>query len=118
MSDMKKSLKQRAAEMSTSLPIMEGKTKGDTSDLIGTIVTIDNFDFLNGDNGKFAVFTVKEDPDLFYFGGMVLSDHLTQLADDGYLEEIQKEGLPMLLTKKKSKNKQMYTNVTFYPEDK
>ena len=116
MSNVKKSLRERAQEMQAQLKIMQGREKGDVDDLIGVICDVDDFDFMEDDGHKYVVFTVKEDPANFFFGGQVLTDQLLKLQEDGYLEEIQKEGLPMLLSKKMSKSKRSYTNVTFYPE--
>lgn len=115
--NMKKSLKDRAKEFSTRLPFMEGREKGKTDELIGTVNTINEFGFLPNDQGQvYAVFTVKERSKTFYFGGTVLTDQLAQLEAEGYHEEIVAEGLPMLMTEKRSKNGRTYTNVEFYPE--
>lgn len=113
----KKSLKDRAKEFDGSLPFMEGREKGDTSELIGTVNTIDNYGFLSGDNDKeYVAFTVKERAGKFYFGGEVLTDRMIQLEAEGYREDIEREGLPVLMTQKKSKNGRNYTNIEFYPE--
>lgn len=112
-----KSLRERAKEFSVQLPFMEGREKGETRELIGTVNTIEEYGFLpNEKGGQYVVFTVKERPKTFYFGGMVLTDQLAQLEAEGYHEAINAEGLPMLMTEKKSKNKMTYTNVEFYPE--
>ena len=114
---MKKSLKDRAKEFSVNLPFMEGREKADVKELIGTINTIDEYGFLSGDDGDYAVFTVKERAGKFYFAGMVLTDQLQQLEAEGYHEEINAEGLPVLLTEKKAKKgNRTYVNVEFYPE--
>lgn len=112
-----KSLKERAKEFSVRLPFMDGRDKGETKDLLATVNTIEEYGFLPNDDGEvYAVFIVKERPKHFYFGGRVLTDHLSQLEAEGYHEAIRAEGLPMLLTEKKSKNNRSYTNVEFYPE--
>lgn len=115
--NMKKSLRERAREFSVQLPLMEGREKGDTSELLGQVSTINEYGFLPNENGEaYAVFTVKERPTKFYFGGTVLTDRLSRLEAEGYHEAIVEEGLPILMTEKKSKNKRSYTNVEFYPE--
>lgn len=112
-----KSLRDRAREFHTRLPFMEGRDKGDTKDLIGTVNTITDYGFLPNDKGEvYAVFIVKERPKAFYFGGTVLTDQLTQLEAEGYHEAINAEGLPLLMTETKSKNGRTYINVEFYPE--
>lgn len=112
-----KSLKERAKEFSVRLPFMDGCDKGDAKELIGTVNTITEYGFLPNENGEaYAVFTVKERPKKFYFGGTVLTDRLEQLESEGYHEAIVSEGLPMLMTEKKSKTNRGYVNVEFYPE--
>lgn len=112
-----KSLRDRAKEFSVQLPFMDGRDKGDTKELLSQVTTITEYGFLPNDKGgQYAVFIVAERPSKFYFGGMVLTDQLLQLEAEGYHEAINAEGLPMLMTEKKSKNKMTYTNVEFFPE--
>lgn len=117
--NMKKSLKDRAKEFDVQLPLMEGREKGDTKELIAQVTTITDYGFLPNEAGEpYAVFTVKERPNKFYFGGSVLTARLTELESDGYHDTIVSEGLPMLMTEAKSKkSNRAYTNVKFYPED-
>ena len=113
-----KSLRERAKEFDVRLPLMDGKEKGETTELLGQVSTINEFGFLPNENGEaFAVFTVQERPTRFYFGGKVITDRLLQLEEEGYHEAIVTEGLPVLMEEKKSKNKRSYTNVVFFPED-
>ncbi len=113
----RKSLKDRAKEFSVQLPFMDGRDKGDVKELVGTVNTITDYGFLKGDDNKeYVVFIVKERSKQFYFGGTVLTDQMQQLEAEGYREEIVAEGLPLLMTEKKSKNNRSYVNVEFYPE--
>ena len=112
-----KSLKERAKEFSVQLPFMDGRDKGDAKELIGTVNTIVDYGFLKGDdNREYVVFICKERTKSFYFGGTVLTDQMQQLEAEGYHDSIVEEGLPMLMTEKKSKNNRSYVNVKFYPE--
>ena len=115
---MRKSLKERAKEFDAQLPLMEGRDKGDTKELLGQISTIEDYGFLPNDAGEaYAVFTVKERANKFYFGGSVLTARLTDLEAEGYHDTIVAEGLPMLMTEAKSKkSNRTYVNVEFYPE--
>ena len=120
MSIEKKSLKQLAQEMSQAqLPIMMDRDKGEMEDLIGQIVTIRDYGFLTSEKGgEYAVFIVDEDPKVFYFGGMVLTDSLKEFDAAGVHDEVVTDGLPVLFAKKKSKDKKnTYTSVLFYPEE-
>lgn len=117
MSDMRKSLKDRAREFTVQLPFMDGREKGDSEELVGQVSTICDYGFLNGEDGReYVVFITKERSGVFYFGGTVLTDQMQQLEAEGYHDEIVEDGLPMLMTKKQSKNKRTYVNVEFYPE--
>lgn len=111
-----KNLREKVKELIFTLPLMEGKEKGDIDDLMDKVVTINGYGFLQGDTGNYAVFTVKEDDENFYFGGMVITDALEELEGDGYRSEILQDGLPIRLSKKMSKNKRNYTSCEFYPE--
>ena len=114
---MRKSLRDRAKEFSVQLPLMEGRDKGDAKELVGQVSTIIDYGFLRGDDNRdYVVFIVKERSKAFYFGGTVLTDQLMQLEAEGYRDAITEEGLPMLMTEKKSKNNRSYINVEFYPE--
>lgn len=113
-----KSLRERAKEFDILLPFMEGREKGETSELLGTVNTIREYGFLPNENGEaYACFIVDERPGKFYFGGTVITDRLTKLEAEGYHEAITAEGLPVLMKEKKSKNKRTFTNVEFFPED-
>lgn len=116
--NLMKSLKDRAKEFDVQLPFMEGREKGDTSELLGQISTITDYGFLPNENGEmYAAFVTAERSEKFYFAGQVLTDRLTQLDQEGYHDAIVEEGLPVLMEKKKAKNsKRDYTNVVFYPE--
>ena len=121
-------LKEMAKGMNAGkgIEFMEGRNKGEAEELLDRTVTIRNFDFINGENGEYAVFIIDEDEENFYFAGSVLTDNLKQLVPAK--EQIISEGLPTKFTQRKSKAKivtnnnskkakRNYTAVEFYPED-
>lgn len=110
-------LKEMAKGMNAGkgIEFMEGRSKGEAEELLDRTVTIRNFDFINGENGEYAVFIIDEDEENFYFAGSVLTDNLKQLVPAK--EQIIEEGLPTKFTQRKSKAKRNYTAVEFYPED-
>ena len=111
------SLREAAKALQNSLPFMDGREKGDMKRITNMNCTIREYGFLQDDKDKdYVCFTVKEDPQHFYFGGQVLTENMHELDADGYHDSIIAEGLPVLFSKKKSKNKREYTTVTFYPE--
>lgn len=112
-----KSLRERTKEFDVRLPLMEGRDKGETRELLGQISTIEDYGFLPNDAGEmYSVFTVKERSGKFYFGGTVLTDRLFKLEQEGYHEAVVAEGLPVLLAEKRSKNNRSFVDVVFYPE--
>jgi hypothetical protein len=116
---MKLSLRERAKELSNSLPFMEGREKGEMKRIVDMSCTIIEYGFLQDeDNKEYVCFIVKEDPQNFYFGGQVLTDNMQELETDGFHAEIIKEGLPVNFGLKMSKNKKEYVTVEFYPEEK
>lgn len=120
INNIKISLKDRAAKMVKTLPpIMEGKDKGQMSEIMGMICTITDYAFLpDSKTGEvYPVFTVREKPGKFFFGGSVLCERLSTFESEGYHEDIVLEGLPVLFTPARSiKGNHTYTSVTFYPE--
>lgn len=119
----KKSLKdlQGAAKLlENNLPFMEGREKGDMNTLVGEVVTIIEYGFLDdGKNNKeYVCFVTAENPTEFFFGGQVLTDAMQSFENDGYHEVIVADGLPVLIGKKTSANKRDYITAKFFPEEK
>ena len=115
--NMRKSLKERAKEFDVRIPFMEGREKGDARELLGTVNTICDYGFLTNETGdEYACFIVKERSNKFYFGGAVITDRLKQFDVEGYHDDIVAEGLPVLMSEKKSRNNRTFTNVEFFPE--
>lgn len=96
------------------IKFMEGREKGDLSDLFDRVVTVRDYDFISGDDGEYLVFIVDEDKNNFYFGGSVLTNDFKQF-DEENKKELQEVGLPIKLFTKKGK-KHNYTCVD-YPEE-
>lgn len=110
-----KSLRDRVKEFSVQLPFMEGREKGETSDLLGQVSTIRDYGFLTNEKGEtYVCFIVDERSKHFYFGGTVLTGRLITLEEEGYHDAINEEGLPVLLTESRGKKSNLkYTNVNF-----
>lgn len=98
------------------LPFMEGREKGTIKE--DEIVNICDFGFLNGEDGDFAVFIIKENEKEFYFGGSVVTQNLKKIEDsltEEELTELLNNGLEIVLKSKMSKNKRKYTSCIFFP---
>lgn len=112
-------LKAAAKVMENNLPFMEGRTKGEMTDLVGTTVTIIEYGFLeDGKNKKdYVAFITAEHTEKFYFGGQVLTDAMQKFEADGFHEVIADEGLPVAIGSKLSGNKREYVTAKFFPEE-
>ena len=69
--------KDKAKAATASCTLMENRTKISTEELISRYpdgVTITEFDFLSGDNGKYPVCIFKENDNECFFGGSALTD--------------------------------------------
>ena len=110
------SLKEKMTKLNSNegIPFMNDRTKGDIQEIIGTVVTIKNYDFLNGDAGQYVVFIVEEIKDSFFFGGTVLTNTLKALDVDDK-KEVQESGLPVRLFECENKKGRKYINAEFYP---
>lgn len=112
-------LREKAKSMNASkgIEFMGEREKGETKDLLNKVVTIRDYDFINGTDGEYVVFIVDEDKKHFFFGGKVITDNLRAFNDEEK-EQIKANGLPSLFGEKVSKqNKKTYTSVEFYPND-
>lgn len=86
------------------ITFMEGREKRDLKELLNQEITITDFAFLNGADGKYAVFTIKEDDNSFYFSSSVLTSRFIDIEHEGLKEEVQRDGLKIILKEKKSKD--------------
>lgn len=94
------------------IPFMEGRTPSELTE--GEVVTLSDYGFIDGKDGKYVVYMIKEDTEHFYFGGLVLTQLCEQLDQysDEEIEEVLKKGIQFTTAKKKSKNGRNYTKVT------
>jgi hypothetical protein len=115
------SLKDKAQQLNSTLgvPFMEGRDKADGLPTQSS-VTIDDYGFIDGEEGEYVVISLKEFPKHFFFGGGVITEKMLALDKDITKEEkqeIKKDGLPVLFSKRKNKTgKRDYMTCEFYPE--
>ena len=102
------------------LPFMEGLDKGETSDLLGQVVNVIEYGYMNGDDGEYVVFLIRENEEQFFFGSTVVTSAFKQLdatIQPEVLKEILELGLPIKLSERQSKSKRKYIKVDFYPNN-
>lgn len=100
-----------------TIEFMVGREKAELP--MGQILTVVDYDYLNGDNGEYVVFICREDQNHFFFGGSVVTDKFKKI-DQAFIEfekeELLANGIELVATKKKSNStKRIYTDVLFFP---
>ncbi len=69
-----RSLRNVAQEVLTLSPLMTGREKVSTKEIVGQVLTIVAFDFVNATDGKqYPILNFAELPDKFYSGGTLLN---------------------------------------------
>ena len=101
-------------QMEKQVNVMEGRTKGEIKEL--TAYLIKDFTILKDKNtdSEYSAFIVEGNDEEFFFGGAVVTDKLKRITDlltDSELEELKKEGIPVMFVTKKSKNKRNYMDM-------
>ena len=100
----------------SGLPFMEGKEKLELGN--GTTFVVKHYGFLEGDNGDYVVIA---DDEYYSFGGSIVTEAFKKLDEaltDKEITQVLSEGLPVKVSKKKSKNGRQYTACEFYPTEK
>ena len=114
-----KSFQELVKEMSgrSSVKIMEGKNKGDLIDLTDDnplfkdqAVTVNDYDIIFDATRQtsYSVFTVREAPDNFYFGGPIITELFNLLDTKALKDQVHETGLKVKVLRKLSKNKRFY----------
>lgn len=96
---------------SRGIPFMDDREKGDIRTLNGELLHIDDFGFIRGRDGEYAVVSFKEHADKFYFAGMALTDMLHTVDADGMRDELK--NMTIVLSGKRSKNGRDYQAFDF-----
>lgn len=99
-------------ESGKGIEFMDNRAKGDIQNMLGKELHIDDFGFINGEHGRYVAVTFKEEPEMFYFGGIVLTDILSKVDADGQKEALKEQGIRLGM--KRSRNgKNTYMTVEF-----
>ena len=91
------------------IPFMEGREKGNLKDVQNTVLHIDDFGFINGSNGEFAVVSFKESPSKFYFANQVITDMLHQVDADGMRAELAQTPIMFYMRQSKDEKREYMT---------
>ena len=105
----------------SGLPFMEGKEKLEVKgDVLNNTLTVDDYGFLEGEEGEYVVIALKEYPNHFIYGSSVVTQAFKTL-DEKFDEEqkafLLNKGLTFKLSEMLSKNKRKYTKIVFFPKN-
>lgn len=112
-------LTQIAKESIAKSPIMEGKNKITTEEVVKDFaggITLCDVDMIQGDNGMYPVFNFVENPGVFLCGGTLLTKIVENwIAQCGSLAEVRRnlneENVKVKLSQGKTKNNRNIVNV-------
>lgn len=118
MSNIKERIKQLTM---VGLPLMEGKEQLKVEGaILGHVLTVDDYGFLNGEDGEYVVISLQEYPKNFIYGSSVITDAFKRLESDiphDELVQALEEGLTFKIDKVQSRStNRIYNKITFYPE--
>lgn len=105
----------------SGLPFMEGKEKLEVKgDILNNVLTVDDYGFLEGEEGEYVVIALKEYPNHFIYGSSVVTQAFKTLDEkfnDEEKEFLLEKGLTFKLNEILSKNKRKYTKIIFFPKN-
>lgn len=97
---------------SQGVPFMDGRDRGDINDLVNEDLHVEDYGYIRGKKGEYAVIAFREYPKNFYFGGMVLTDILHRIDRDNMKEQLL--GETMRLSMKDAKEPDRDGNIYQY----
>ena len=74
---------------SKGIPFMDGAEKGEKEEIIGEWLHIEDFGFIEGENGQFAVMKIAERPGKFYFGNSIVTKMLQRVNADSMKKHLK-----------------------------
>ena len=100
---------------SKGIPFMDGRDKGDNENLIGKRWHIDDFGFITGDNGEFAVVSFAEDNTHFYFMNSIITEMLQTVSKDAMRKQLSQVAIEFMM--KTSKKDREYMSFEFHEDE-
>lgn len=116
-----KTLKELAKEQNGTKETFIGRTGEKIDSILGKVVTLRDYEHRSKKKGNnydsFIAFIVDEDKEHYYNGGTKMKDFITKVEEENMVEDLQREGVPILMKKTKTSNGNTFTNITFYPPE-
>lgn len=112
-------IKQAQEVTMSGLPFMDGKEKIEVAgEILNNILTVEDYGYLEGDDGEYIVIALQEYPKNFIYGGSVVTDAFKKLEERVGAENMAQlinHGLTFKLSELISKNKRKYVRISFFP---
>ena len=119
MMNINELIKQAQEVTKSGLPFMDGREKLEiTGEVLNNILTVDDYGYLDGDDGNYVVISLREYPNHFIYGGSVVTDAFKKLEEKIGAEnmaQLIQYGLTFRLSELISKNKRKYVRISFFP---
>lgn len=116
-----KTLKELAKEQNGTKETFIGRTGEKIDSILGKVVTLRDYEHRSKkkDNNyeHFVAFIVDEDTEHYYNGGTKMKDFISKVEEENMVEDLQREGVPILMKKTKTSNGNTFTDITFYPPE-
>lgn len=116
-----KTLKELAKEQNGTKESFIGRTGEKIDSILGKVVTLRDYEHRSKkkDNNyeHFIAFIVDEDDKHYFNGGTKMKDFITKVEEENLVDDLLREGVPMLMKKTKTSNGNTFTDITFYPPE-
>lgn len=116
-----KTLKELAKEQNGTKETFIGRTGEKIDSILGKVVTLRDYEHRSKKKGNnyehFVAFIVDEDTEHYYNGGTKMKDFISKVEEENMVEDLQREGVPILMKKTTTSNGNTFTDITFYPPE-
>lgn len=116
-----KTLKELAKEQNGTKESFIGRTGEKIDSILGKVVTLRDYDHRSKKKGNnyehFIAFIVDEDDKHYFNGGTKMKVFISKVEEENLVDDLLREGVPMLMKKTKTSNGNTFTDITFYPPE-
>lgn len=116
-----KTLKELAKDQNGTKETFIGRTGEKIDSILGKVVTLRDYEHRSKKKGNnyehFVAFIIDEDKEHYYNGGTKIKDFISKVEEENMVEDLQREGVPILMKKTKTSNGNTFTDITFYPPE-
>lgn len=116
-----KTLKELAKEQNGTKESFIGRTGEKIDSILGKVVTLRDYEHRSkkkvNNYEHFIAFIVDEDDKHYFNGGTKMKVFISKVEEENLVDDLLREGVPMLMKKTKTSNGNTFTDITFYPPE-